>query len=56
MANTIFFVGVQRYGNYFRARVRLVDGSHRVSRQRFPAMGEALNYGNRWAKRYRRWA
>lgn len=51
----VFFVGAQRFGNYFRARVRLGDGSHRFSRERFPSKGAALNYGTRWVRLFRQW-
>lgn len=51
----IFFVGAKKTGSYFRARFRLEDGTHRMSRMKFGLMGDALRWGTRVMKTMRAW-
>lgn len=52
----MFFVGahISTSDHLIRARVRLENGKHRLSRAAFDDIGAALNWGTRWVKRARR--
>ncbi len=52
----MFFGGahISKSDHLIRARVRLENGKHRLSRAAFDDIGAALNWGTRWVKRARR--
>lgn len=54
----MFFVGTVRQqgtgARVYRARLRLEDGGHRVSRRSFRQAEQAVQWGRGWVRRARR--